>query len=193
MTLFRITLKIKEIKITTKQHDRMQKIIDYINGKYGSFVSFRVLKYFLEHKLAREKNGYATYELAFNIPPSMVLTRNTLAKIESVADSADEKDSATGVDLLVEKGILTIEKETGILELGVPLDSIANLNLKETEHGFEETKDTASATLLLLQALSRDLPRKAGDSYAQIITGVVDMSLREKTGKFETIENKFGT
>jgi hypothetical protein len=193
MILFRITLKIKEIKVTTKQHNRTQKIIAYINDKYGSFVSFKVLKYFLEHKLAREKNGYATYEMAFNIPPSMVLTRNTLAKIESAADSADEKDSETGVDLLVEKGILTIDKDTGILELAVPLDSIANLNLKETEHGFEEIKDTSSATLILLQTFSRDLPRRVGDSHASIITGVVDMLLREKNGKFTTVENKFGT
>lgn len=193
MILFRITLKIKEIKVTTKQHNRMQKIIDYINDKYGSFVSFKVLKYFLEHKLAREKNGYATYELAMDIPPSMVLTRNTLAKIESVADYADEKDSEKGVDLLVEKGILTIDKDTGILELSVPLDSIANLNLKETAHGFEETKDISSATVLLLQTLSRNLPRRAGDSYAPIITGVVDMLLKEASGNFVPVENKFGT
>jgi hypothetical protein len=171
----------------------MQKTIDYINNKYGSLISFKVLKYFLEHKLAREKKGYATYELAIGIPPSMFLTRNTLAKIESVSDHGDEKDSEKGVDLLVEKGILAIDKETGILELSVPLDSIANLNLRETDHGFEETKDNSSASLLLLQTLSREIPKRVGDSYAPIITGVVDMLLKEKNGKFVAVENKFGT
>jgi hypothetical protein len=55
--LFRIALKISEVKKTAAEHKTTTKIIEYLNREYGSLLGFKLLKYFLEHKLAREKHG----------------------------------------------------------------------------------------------------------------------------------------
>lgn len=190
--LFRITLKIQQVKETAAQYKTTLKIIEYITTKYGSLLGFKLLKYFLEHRLAREKNGYAIFELTFNVPPSVVLTRRTLVKIECLADGSDQEDSEKGLDLLVQKGILSCDSKTGILELAVPLDSIADVYLKETEHGFEAVKDISLATMILLPTKDREARMANTTERSKVnIAGVPDMLCKMKNGKYRTVENKF--
>jgi len=190
--LFRIALKIKQVKETEAQHKTTLKIIEYITDKYGSLLGFKLLKYFLEHKLAREKKGYAIYELAFNIPPSVLLTRRTLIQIECLADNSDQKDSEEGLDLLLQKGILSCDSKTGILELVVPLDLIADVYLKETEHGFEAVEDMSQVMIVLLPTKDREMRMTNSSEKLKVdIVGVPDMLRKNKSGKYEIVENKF--
>jgi hypothetical protein len=158
--------------------------------KYGSPVGLKLVKYFLEHKLAREQKGFSIYELTFNIPPSLVLTKETLIKIQSIADDTPEEASRRSFDLLVEKGIFKIDTETGILELAVPTKSIANLFLIETSAGFDITEDANLATVILLPTGSRDLSESNFKDLSNI-SGVTDMMVKEKNGQWIVIENKF--
>jgi hypothetical protein len=185
-------LKISEVKQTTAERKTTRKIIEYLESKYGSPTGFKLMKYFLEHRLAREKHGYATYELVFNVPPSLVLTRRTLIQIQCLADGSDQEDSEKGLDSLIQKGILGCDSNTGILELAVPLDSIADIYLKETEHGFEVVKDISLATMILLPTKDREA-RMANttERFKGNIAGVPDMLCKMKNGKFGIVENKF--
>jgi hypothetical protein len=192
LLLFRIPLKIKEIKQTTTQQKTTRKFIEYITEKYGSVIGFKLLKYFLEHKLAREKHGFAVYELTFNIPPSLLLTRKTLIKIQCLADDSDQKDSEEGLDLLIQKGILNCDPKTEILELAVPLKSIADVYLKETDQGFEVVEDMSQATMILLPTKDREAQMKNSKEKLKInVAGVPDMLRKSKNGKYKIVENKF--
>ncbi len=130
----------------------MKKIIidvtKYITSRYGSVVAFLLLKYLLEHKLAREKKGYTVYEIAFEIAPSIVLTRKTLVKIECRADGTSQAESEAGLELLIQRKIVTIDSETGILSLNVPVNSIANVFLKKSGPNFEVISDQESADVI---------------------------------------------
>ena len=167
--------------------------MEYITNRYGSFHAFKLLKYFLEHKIARDNEGYATYEIALHIAPSQVLTRYTLVRIECRADDAELKDAEEGLDLLIQKGILTVDPETDILELNVSLDSIANLYLKETDSGFEVVSDRSSADVILLPANKAVISsHQKDDSKRPNISTVPDMLVKNESGDFSLVENKFG-
>lgn len=168
-------------------------ITDYIKSRYGSVHAFKLLKYFLENKLARESGGFAVYELSFNIAPSEVLTKNALVKIECLTDDAEQKDAEAGLDLLVQQGILTIDSETYILELNVPIDSIANVYLKETDRGFEVVSGRSLADVILLPVGKRAIPLHQKDENQQTnIAAVPDMLYRDENGTFSRVEIKFG-
>ena len=171
----------------------MKKITDYIMSRYGSVHAFKLLKYFLEHKLARESKGYAVYEMAFKIAPSEVLTRHALIRIECLANGAEQKDAETGFDLLIKKGILRIDPETEILELNVSLDSVANVYLEETDNGFAVVSDRDSADVILLPAMKVDIAsRQKEDSQQANVAGVPDMLCKNKDGALSPLEIKFG-
>lgn len=170
----------------------MKKITDYITSRYGSVHAFKLLKYFLEHKLARESKGFAVYEMAFKIAPSEVLTRYALIRIECLADGAEKKDAEAGLDLLIQKDILTIDPETDILELNVSIDSITNVYLKETDSGFGVVSDRSSADVILLPAIKAEIPlRQKDDSQQANAAAVPDMLCRNENGAFSLIEIKF--
>ena len=174
--------------------NRMKKITEYITSRYGSVHAFKLLKYFLEHKLARESKGFATYEIAFKIAPSEVLTRYALIRIECLADGAEQKDAEAGLDLLIQKGILTIDPETDILELNVSLDSIANVYLKETDSGFGVVSDRSSADVILLPASTADISsHQKDDSQQANVATVSDMLRKNENGAFSLLEIKFDT
>ena len=174
--------------------ETMKKITDYIANRYGSVHAFKLLKYFLEHKLARESKGFAVYEMSFQIAPSEVLTRHALIRIECLADGADQKDAEAGLDLLLQKGILTIDPETDILNLNVSLDSIANVYLKETDRGLVEVSDMSSADIILLAASRAKIasPEK-DDSHAANVAGVPDILYKIQSEAFSIIEIKLAT
>lgn len=170
----------------------MKKITDYITSRYGSVHAFKLLKYFLEHKLARESKGFAVYEMSFKMAPSEVLTRYALIKIECLADGAEQKDAENGLDLLTQKGILKSDPETGILELSVSVDSIANVYLKETDTGFEVVSDRSSAKVILLPTAMRGVPLPQKNSEQANVAGVPDMLYKDKNGRYTIVEIKLG-
>jgi len=137
-----------------------KKVTSYISDRYGSIHAFRLLKYFIEHRLARERKGLAVYEVAFNIPPSAVLTRYALVRIECLADGSERSHAESGLDQLLKKGILKCDPETNILELDVPMDSVVNVYLKDVDTGFEVASDPTSAYVVLLWAGVRLIPEK---------------------------------
>jgi hypothetical protein len=184
-------MKLKRITESARTQESMAKLITYMNEKFGSPIAFKALKYFLENKLARDRKGYAIYELTFNIPPSLVLTKTTLAKILTIADGTSLDECKRAVDLLVQKGILRVDQDTQILDLATPLEKVSDLYLQETDHSFEEAKEMSDASVFLLQTGTRSnkSPRKA--SVESSIVGVIDMGFKEKDGQFSIIENKF--
>jgi len=180
---------IKESVTTIK----MKKITDYITQKYGSIYAFKLLKYFLEHKIARDSKGYAVYEIIFNIPPSQVLTRYALVRIECITDGAQQIDAEKGIELLIEKGILTCDPETDILEQKAPLDAITNVNLKETNDGFEVVEDMSMADVILLSTTKAKVPSgKKGHHRQLYIAGVPDILIRNKKSNNTIVEIKLG-
>lgn len=186
-------MKIRKLRETPAMKKRGMKLVEYITSRYGSLHAFKLLKYFLEHKIARDNEGFATYEIALHIAPSQVLTRCNLIRIECRADDAEQKDAETGLDLLIQKGILTVDPETDILELNVPLDSIANLHLKETDSGFEVVSDRSSADVILLPANKTViLSHRKDDGKQPNISAVPDMLVKNESGEFSLVENKFG-
>lgn len=192
--LFRIALKVRALKETTTLKKRMMKITDYITYRYGSVHAFKLLKYFLEHKLARENKGFAVYEISFHIAPSEILTPYALIKIECIADDAEQKDAQAGLDLLMQKGILKNDAATDILELNVPLDSIANVYLRETENGFEIVKDRSLADVILLPTAATRVPKGKKDHGKQAnVAGVPDILEKDKHGRYTIVEIKLGT
>ena len=169
----------------------MKKIMDYITNRYGSVHAFKLLKYLLEHKLARESKGYAIYELSFKIAPSEVLTRYALIRIECLADGAEEKDAEAGLDLLLQKGILTIDPQTEILELNVSVDSVADVYLKKTDNSFEVVADRSSADVILLPTSKAQFPmHQKDDNQKANVAGVPDLLCRNENGAFSLIEIK---
>jgi len=184
-------MKIRELKETPAKKKTSMALFKYITKKYGSLHAFKLFKYFLEHKIARENKGFATYELVFNIAPSEVLTKYALIRIECLADDAEQKDAEAGLDLLIQKGILEVDSETDILELNVPLSSIANLNLKETGSKFELVADASSADVILLPISKAEIPWHQKDDKQANVYGVPDMLLKNKNGTFSLVENKF--
>lgn len=114
----------------------MMKIRDYINFEYGSIEAFLLLKYLIEHKLARENNGYTTFELSFQIAPSIVLTPKTLVKIETQADGTTREAAEEGLNQLVKRKIVEIDQETNIITLIASMDSICNVFLKRNGQTF---------------------------------------------------------
>jgi len=184
---------VRELKETPVMKKTMVKITEHITRTYGSIHAFKLLKYFLEHKLARENKGFAIYEISFNIAPSEVLTRHALVKIECIADDAEQKDAEAGLDLLIQKGILKSDPETNILELNISLDSIANVHLKETNIGFEVVKDRSSAKVILLPTATARVPKGKKDNDKQAnIAGVPDILYKDKRGRFTIVEIKMG-
>jgi hypothetical protein len=159
----------------------------YIDARYGSLHAFKLLKYFIENKLARDSKGYAVYELAFNIAPSQVLCRYALIRIECIADGADAKDAEQGLKSLLESGTLRCDAETDILELNVPLDSLVNVHLRETDEGFEAAPEPASRddmTLLLTE--SREGTISDGEKLP--IVGVPDLIYKGKVVELKFAE-----
>jgi hypothetical protein len=172
--------------------ERTHKIVDYITKRYGSMHAFKLLKYFLEHKLARERKGLAVYEVAFKIAPSEVLTKYALEKIECQADDAEQKDAEKALDSLIKKGVMRSDPETDILELVVPVDSVANVYLKEKGKDFEVVQDASSADVLLLTTTIAEIPtNKVNHEYTKF-AGVPDVLLKDKSGKFTLVEIKIG-
>lgn len=184
-------MKLKRITEPIKTQQYTAKLFTYMNQKFGSPIAFKALKYFLENKLARDQKGYAIYELAFNIPPSLVLTKASLSKILAIADGTSPNACEHAVDLLVQKGILRVDQGTQILELEVSLEEITNLYLREIERSFEEVKSMSDASVFLLQTGTRSTKSSKKASTESPIIGVIDMGFKEKDGKFSVIENKF--
>lgn len=153
------------------------KIVKYIESRYGSLHAFKLLKYFVEHKLARDSKGYAIYELALEIAPSQVLTRYALIRIECIADGADTKDAESALDSLLKRGTLRCDAETGILELNVSLNSLVNVHLRETNEGFEALPEGASGDATLLLTGSRET--SSIDETKVPICGVPDLVYRD--------------
>ena len=132
----------------------MERIKAYIIAKYGSICAFKLLKYVIEHKLARESNGYAGFEVIFKIAPSIVLTKYALTRLECIADDATKSDAEEGVRILISRGILRCDSETEVLELNVPLNSVANLRLVDTGTSLITVADPHSqADVILLPYL----------------------------------------
>jgi hypothetical protein len=172
---------------------KMKKIIDYITQRYGSIHAFKLLKYFLEHKIARDIMGFAVYEITFNIAPSQVLTRYALARIECIADGALQKDAEKGVELLTERGILACDPETGILEQKAPLSTIANVYLRETNDGFKVVEDMSMADVILLSTNKARVPSRKRRHHRQLnVAGVPDILTRNKKGHYTIVEIKLG-
>jgi hypothetical protein len=185
-------LKIREVKETSSMKKLMTKIMSYTTNRYGSIHAFKLLKYFLEHQIAREKGGFATYEMTFNIAPSLVLTRHSLVKIECIADDAQQKDAEEGLDLLVQKGILVSDPETGILELNGPLDSIINVYLKETENCLEVIQDKSSADVILFPVSNGKPSLGKKDDEIRKMGSVPDLLYKDKRGRYTLLEIKPG-
>ncbi len=189
-----LPLKIRKVQGTISEKKRAEKVVAYILDKYGSPHAFKLLKYFLEHKLAREKKGFAIYEITFNIAPSEVLTRYALMKIECIADDGEEKDAEAGLELLLRKGILKADPETEILELNVPLSSIANIYLKETKKSMKVVKDKSLADVILLPATARRVKAsKKGSKDLSKVSGVPDLLERDGHRHIVLTEMKFST
>ena len=171
--------------------EMMMKITDYINHRYGSVCAFKLLKYFLEHQLAREIKGIANYEVAFHIAPSEVLTRSALVKIECRADGAQREESETGFNILLEKGILKIDAETGIVELAVPIESIADVYLQCKDGDLEAVSDRSSADIILLQTVkAENVTQQRDDSLKINMAGVPDILYRNSVGSYTLVEIK---
>jgi len=165
----------------TTQKEIMMKVTKYITDRYGSVFAFLLLKYLLEHKLAREKEGYTVYELAFKIAPSVVLTRKTLIKIECRADGSDQTDSEKGLELLVQKGIVEIDLQTDIVELKVPINTVANVYLRNTDKGFEVVPDMSTADVILLPTHIADFPVARDAKFVKAsVSGVPDVLLNNQ-------------
>ena len=180
-------MRVEKVKQT--KYDKSAKIIRYLTEKYGSPIGLKLVKYFLENKLAREKKGFAVYELTFNISPSAMLKKDTLIKIQCLADDSDERDSIKSFDILLKKGIFKIDSETGGVDLGVPIESIANLYLVEKKDNFEETNDASLASVILLP-LGSERTAMRRNKFSNIV-GVPDMLSKERNGKWSITENKF--
>lgn len=181
------------IKESPAAKKKMRKIIAYITQRYGSIHAFKLLKYFLEHKIARDSKGYAVYEITFNIAPSKVLTRYALTKIECIADGAQQRDAEKGIKLLIEKGILTYDPETDILEQKAPLDTISNVYLRETNDGFEVVEDMSMADVILLPTTKAKGPSRKRRHHKQLnVAGVPDMMTKNKKGNYTIVEIKLG-
>jgi hypothetical protein len=177
------------IKESPTAKKRMKKITDYVTQRYGSIHAFKLLKYFLEHKIARDGKGFAVYEIAFNIAPSQVLTRYALGKIECIADGAQQRDAEKGIELLIEKGILIYDPETDILEQKAPLNTIANVYLRETNDGFEVVEDMPMADVILLST-AKASSRKRLHHKQLNVAGVPDILTRNKKGNYAIVEIK---
>ncbi len=190
MILFRIALKIREIKETASTKETWRKLGDYVADRYGSWPAFLLLKHFLEFKLARERKGFTMFEVGLNIAPSMVLTRQTLVKIGRLADGAEQEDAEKGLDLLIQKGILVVDSETDILDLRVPIDSVANLYLKETRQGLELVKHKTMASIVLLSTTSTEVSSKAKGNLRANVSAVSSILFRKK-GKSSLMEIAF--
>ena len=104
-------VKDEEMAVTIK------KLVSFIDEFYGSPHSFKLLKYFLEHKLARENDAVNVYELSFTIPPSAILRRQDFERIYQHADQVTEEESTEGMNILLEKEILVCDPESQIIRL----------------------------------------------------------------------------
>jgi hypothetical protein len=190
MILFRIALKIRETKETASRKETWKKLGDYVSNRYGSWYAFLLLKHFLEFKLARERKGFTIFEVGLNIAPSMVLTRQTLVKIGCLADGAQQGDADKGLDLLIRKGIIAVDSETDILDLRVPIDSVANLCLKETKQGLELVKHETMASIVLLSTNSTEVSSRTKGNLRANVSAVPSILFRKK-GRSSLMEIAF--
>lgn len=162
----------------------MQTITKYITNKYGSVPAFLLLKYLLEHKLAREKKGFTTYELSFKIAPSLILTSKTLIKIERRADGTSQIEAEEGLKCLIDRKIIEIDPETDIVSLIAPLNEVANIYLKNKEQKLEQIDDFKEADAILLFTQVRAI---AGGH----ISGVPDITLKNSKNGLTVMLLKF--
>ena len=94
------------IKEATNVELDLKKLLKFIEAQFGSFHAFKLLKYFFEHKLARENSGFATYEICFNISPSIILRDIDLINIECLTDDSEKRNAEIGLYQLLQKKIL---------------------------------------------------------------------------------------
>ena len=112
------------------------KFIQLIEGIYGSFHSYKILKYFLEHYLARKYNGFASYEICFNIPPSSILLSEHIIQIECRADDSYRRDAENGLNILLENGVLKIDRISSALFLNKDINHYINIKFLDNEDKF---------------------------------------------------------
>lgn len=174
--------------------EMMMKITDYIKCRYGSICAFKLLKCLIEHKLAREVRGVTSYEVAYHIAPSEVLTRSALIKIVCRADGAQREEAEAGFDLLLEKDILKIDAETSIVELAVPVESIADVYLQWKDGGLEVVHDRSSADVILLQTIkAENVTQEKEDSLKINMAGAPDILYRNADGSYTIVSIKLHT
>lgn len=153
-------------------------VIPYICKRFGSVEAFKVLKYMTEYVVARKEGIFATYELAFQIPPSEVMTRTALVSIVARIEKTDRDTIEKTVEELIKEGILTWDHQTDIIELAIDVEGFTDiyLRLKDDELFVTENKDKAE--IVLLPIATRDQ-----------VSGVPDMiHLDPKTKKATIVE-----
>jgi hypothetical protein len=181
-------------KTTNGTTDGLKDVTEYIEERYGSVIAFLLLKYLLEHKLAREKDGFTNYEIAFRIAPSIVLTPTTLIKIETRADGTTIEEAEDALRLLLEKRMVHVDKETQILSVNVPIESIANVYLKKIGHYLKQVNSFEEADVILLNTIVGEYAEKGVENPANLyISGVPDILLKNEKGELIIVGLKFGT
>lgn len=170
----------------------MKKITAYINKRFGSIAAFLLLKHIIEHKLAQEKQGYATYELVFKIAPSIILTPTTLIKIECCADGTQPQEAEKGFKTLLEKGFVGVEPDTNIVELVHPINNLTNIYLKNVKHGFEVVSNFSKADVILLLAISEESPNTKTVRGIPEVSGVIDVIIKDEQRKTSMVLIKLG-
>lgn len=151
----------EELEVSRIEEARSKRVTQYITHKYGSLAAFKLLKNFIEHKLARESNGMAVFEIAYNIPPSEVLTRHSLVQIVCRVDGCPKNMAEDGLDTVLKKMWLKRDEETDILELTIPLDLVTNIGLRDTGTEFETVSDRSSADVVILPRAIRSISERA--------------------------------
>ena len=181
----------KNSKIKQEEKNLLDNLLKYVKDRFGSLTAFLVLKHILEHKLARDNNGLATFELTYNIPPSSIITPKTLVKIVSRANREAQQEIEKGFNLLLKNGIVKVDPDINMIELSTSIDKITNIYLKKINNNFEEVVDYSEADAILFSTLVKDFPTTKKDKEFSSIAGVLDIMLKDEHGKVSPVLLKY--
>jgi hypothetical protein len=156
--------------------ENLKQVTKYISKRFGSVAAYLLLKYVLEHKIARERNGFTVYEFAFKIAPSIVLTRKTLLKIQQLADRALPHEAEVGFEYLMANKIIIMDPETEVVDLNVPISAITDIYLKKDGNDFIETLDVMESEVILLPFSNN--PAETDTSMKNSIGSVPDLLMK---------------